>query len=144
MDNFETRKFTEPAVLFALTGHVFIRSDASLDYYQECLREIHDDELYRFVMNVVPESILQNLWDTMGSETQDVDPILASHLCNSNALLASIKDYSDKTAYPKSRQMIEEKFLTNGYMDVAPIDFKSFCELAEASTKEGNNDKLYK
>lgn len=144
MDNFETRKFTEPAVLFALTGHVFIRNDAPLDYYQECLREIHDDELYRFVMSAVPESILQNLWDTMGAETQDVDPILASHLCNINALLANIKDYSDKTEYSKSKKMIEEKFLTNGYIEVSPIDFKSFCELADASTKERNKDKTYK
>jgi len=34
MDNFKPKKFTEPAILFALTGHVFIRDYASLEYYQ--------------------------------------------------------------------------------------------------------------
>lgn len=139
MNDFESRKFTEPAVLFALTGHVFMRNDAPLEYYQECLREIHDDELYKFVMNSVPKSILQNLWDTIGSETQDVDPILAGHLCNESNILASIKDYSDKTPYPKSKELIEEKFLTNGYIQVSPIDFKSFCELAESAKTESDN-----
>lgn len=143
MNDFEPKKFTEPSVLFALTGHVFMREDASLEYYRECLREIHEDALYKFVMCGIPEAVLQNLWETMGSATQDVDPILASHLCNENSILKSIKDYSDKTPYPKSKELIEEKFLTNGYIDVSPIDFKSFCELAESSTKEKTENKIY-
>lgn len=143
MNNFETKSFTEPAVLFALTGHVFMREDASLEYYQQSLREIHDDELYKFIMKDVPSAILQNVWETLGSETQDVDPITAAYLCKENKVLEAIKDYSDKTAYSKSKNMIEEKFLTNGYIDVSPIDFKSFCELAESSAK-ANDNKSYK
>ncbi len=144
MNDFEPKRFTESSVLFALTGHVFIREDASLEYYQECLREIHDDELYKFVMGSIPESILQNLWELLESEIQDIDPILAGHICNENPVLATIKDYSDKTSYPKSKELIEEKILTNGYIEVSPIDFKSFCELAESSTKDATDNKFYK
>ncbi len=144
MGNFESKKFTEPAVLFALTGHVFIRKDASLEYYQQCLREIHDDEIYKFVMGNVPDIILENLWETMGAETQDVDPIIAAYLCRENSILASIKDYSDKTAYPKSKKTIEKRFLKNGYIEVSPIDFMSFCELADANTKSIEKAKTYK
>ncbi len=144
MSNFECKKFTEPAVLFALTGHVFVRDDASLEYYQQCLKEIHDDDLYRFIMADVPDTILQNLWETMGSDEQDIDPIIATYLCREYAILASIKDYSDKTPYPKSKKMIEEKFLTNGYIEVSPIDFQSFCELADVSAKERSKDQTYK
>lgn len=143
MNDFEPKKFTEPAVLFSLTGHVFIRQDASLEYYQECLKEIHDDEVYKFTMNSIPENILENLWETMGSETQDVDPIVAQHLCRENEVLAEIKDYSDKTPYSKSKEIIEEKFLTNGYIEVSPIDFKNFCEFAESSTKETSDKKIH-
>lgn len=139
MDNFKPKKFTEPAILFALTGHVFIRYDASLEYYQECLREIHDDELYRFVMKDVPRNVLENLLETIGSDTQDIDPILVQYLCSSSEILSAIKDYSDKTPYRKSKDLIEERFLTNGYMEVAPIDFKSFCEFAENSVKVNAN-----
>lgn len=136
MNDFEPKSFTETAVLFSLTGHVFIRNDAPLEYFQQCLKEIHDDDLYTFVMSSVPSNLLESLWETMGSETQDTDPILVQYLCNVDSRLAEIKDYSEKTPYPKSKELIENKFLTNGYMDIEPIDFKRFCEYAENSTPE--------
>jgi len=94
-------------------------------------------------MKDVPMNVLENLLETIGSDTQDIDPILVQYLCSSSEILSAIKDYSDKTAYRKSKDLIEEKFLTNGYIEVSPIDFKSFCDFAENSVK-ANADKSYK
>lgn len=138
---FETKKFTEPAVLFALTGHVFMREDASLEYYQTCLHEIHEDLLYRFVMSSVPPHILAATQENIGADEYDVDPILASFLCSENPTLAAIKEYSDKTPYPKSKKLIEGKLLTNGYIEVSTIDFMSFSQGADESAKK--HQKLY-
>jgi hypothetical protein len=132
----EVGKFTQPAVIFALTGHVFWEKDINPEYKEQCLKEIREDAVYKFVMKTISANMLKSMYEVYDGETLDVDPIFAKFVCSEDPVLAGIKDYVDGTDLEKSTKVLRKKYLNGGYVELSPIDFHSFSSIAEEVHKE--------
>lgn len=97
----ESQHFTQPAVLFALTGHVFLREDMPDSYINQSLSEIKEDAVYKYVMKEVPSNLLNCALAAYNGEERDVDPVLARYLCSENIVLAGLKDFIDGATLEK-------------------------------------------
>lgn len=127
----ETKEFTQPAVLFALTGHVFLREDMQPEYRDRCLSEIKEDSVYKYIMKEVPTNLLNSTLAGYDGEIRDVDPILTEYICSKNIVLAGLKDFIDGSTLDKATKKVQQNYLNHGYVEVSPIDFLSFVSIAE-------------
>ena len=114
----EEKKFTQTAILFSLTGHIFIRSDADDAYYYRCLKEIREDAVYEHVMSSVPENMKNSLWDMYDAATQDVDPILKKYLCMKFPALCGVVAKTENLTVREAFKYLENTCLSNDYIGV--------------------------
>ena len=77
---FVDKYFTETAILYSMTGHIFISGTASDEYYYRALAEIKSDAVYKHVMSSVPKNFQHVLWDAHDVYSKDVDPVLYKYL----------------------------------------------------------------
>lgn len=136
MELLEKKKFTQPAVLFALTGHVFLKEDMSESYIEQSLAEIKEDAVYKFVMRDVPSNILKSAWEMYDGEEQDIDPILVQYICSQNMILKHLKHFIDGSTLEKATEVIRRDYLNQGYVEIESIDFLSFTSIAEEVCKQ--------
>jgi len=134
----EIKSFTETAVLFSLTGHVFIREDASDEYCTQCISEIRDDAVYKHVMSNVPKSLLKSVSEMCDSYNKDVDPILEMYLCQKFPKLLKLKNSIVGVPIRKASAYVCHQYLTNGYEEISPITFDEFEEVATKVDTELN------
>lgn len=139
----EKEKFTQTAILFAITGHIFIRGDATDEYYFQSVNEVKEDAVGKFVMSSVPESIRHSLWDMYDASTKDVDPIVAKYLCLKLPELAMKLDATEKLTVRESLKYLEKAYLTNDCVELTPINFEELTTIAEQVNQEINESKNY-
>lgn len=136
----EKKQFTQTAVLFSLTGHIFIRSDADDKYYYRSLEEIKEDAVYKHVMSSVPENMRYSLWDMYDASTKDVDPILKKYLCMKLPMLAVEVDNIEKLTVREALKYLERTCLANEYIELKPITFEELTAIAEEVNREVNEN----
>lgn len=134
----EKKKFTQTAILFSLTGHIFFRGDATDEYYFKSLEEIKEDAVYKHVMSSVPENMRYSLWEMYDASTKDVDPILQKYLSIKFPMLAAEVDKTKTLTVRESLKYLERTCLANEYIELKPITFEELAAIAEEVNREVN------
>ena len=133
---FIDKEFTETAILYSMTGHIFISGTASDDYYSRALSEIKTDEVYKHVMSSVPKNMQQSLWDMCDVYSKDVDPILYKYLCDKLPKLAVEVDVISNLSVREAVKYLEKKCLKNTTYALKPITFEDLTRFAEEVNRE--------
>jgi hypothetical protein len=133
---FVSKEFTETAILYSMTGHIFISSTATDEYYNRALSEIKTDEVYKHVMSSVPKNMQYVLWDVYDIYSRDVDPILYKYLCEKLPMLATEVDAISKLTVREAVKYLEKSCLKNTTYALKPITFEDLTRFAEEASKE--------
>ena len=139
----DKKKFTQTAILFSLTGHIFFRGDAGDEYYFKSLEEIKEDSVYKHVMSSVPENIRYSLWEMYDASTKDVDPILKKYLSIKLPLLAAEADKTKELTVREALIYLERTCLVSEYIELSPITFEELESIATEVNQEVNENKVF-
>ena len=147
--DFEEQQFTQTAILFSLTGHIFFRGDVSNEYYDRSMEEIKTDAVYRHVMSTVPENMKYSLWEMCDSDARDVDPILEVYLNEKLPRYAQVVKHLESLTLRESVMYLEKHFLVpeqdeHAYVGIRPITFKELTNIAEDVNRRLNAEEVKK
>lgn len=140
---FVDKDFTETAILYSMTGHIFISGNATDVYYSRALKEIKEDEVYKHVMSSVPKNMQQSLWDMYDVYSKDVDPILYKYLCDKLPVLAVEVEKISKLSVREAVKYLEKKCLKNTTYALKPITFDDLTRFAEEVNREEEEKENY-
>ena len=133
---FVSKEFTETAILYSMTGHIFISGTATDEYYNRALAEIKSDAVYKHAMSSVPKNFRHILWDTYDVYSKDVDPVLYKYLYEQFPMLGAEVDIISNLSVREAIRYLEKKCLKNATYALKPIKLADLIRLAEAATLE--------